>query len=77
MPNNQCELILTENGLPQYQYIFNDKNNHEVKLAIEKNKWVLEEPDTSILKSSNFLYGGVILLVLLVIIVILFKKNIK
>jgi len=76
MPNNQCELILTENGLPQYQYIFNDKNDHEVKLTIEKNKWVFEEPDTSILKSSNFLYGGVILFVSLLIIGILFKKNI-
>jgi len=75
MPNNQCELIFTENGLPQYQFIFNDKNDHEVKLAIEKNKWVLEEPDISILKNSNFLYGGVILFVLLMIIGILYKKK--
>jgi len=75
MPNNQCELILTENGLPQYQYIFNDKNDHEVKLTIEKNKWVLEEPDTSILKSSSFLCGGLIFLISLMIIGTLFKKR--
>jgi len=75
MPNNQCELILTVDGLPQYQYIFNDKNDHEVKLTIEKNIWVLEEPDTSIFKSMNFIYGGAILFISLIIIWVLFKKR--
>ena len=36
MPNNQCELILTLNGLPQKQYILDKSNQQEVNLKVEE-----------------------------------------
>ncbi len=43
MPNNLCELILHINGLPQKQYILDNRNNQEVKLYFKNAHWVVDE----------------------------------
>lgn len=62
MPNNQCEIILTLNGLPQKQYILDNNNHQEVTLNAENNKWVVVETAKAFNLPSTFLKGSAILL---------------
>ncbi len=43
MPNNLCEVILALDGFPQKQYVLSNANNHEAKLTVEGNQWVVDE----------------------------------
>ncbi|MFZ1748920.1 MAG: hypothetical protein WAU01_01960 [Saprospiraceae bacterium] len=62
MHHNQCELILTINGLPQKQYILNNDNHQEVRLKAENNKWVVFETSKPFYSNSIFLIGAAFLL---------------
>lgn len=75
MHHNQCELILSINGLPQKQYILNNDNQQEVTLKAENDKWqVIEKAKTNYLKSA-FLIGAAILLFISLIVFVARKKK--
>jgi len=70
MHHNQCELILTLNGLPQKQYILNNDNQQEVRLKAENNEWVVFETAKPFYLNSIFLTGAAFLLLVSIIIAI-------
>ena len=55
MPNNKCELILALNGFPQKQYILNNENDHEVKLSIAGDRWVVDTTTGTLNFTPNLL----------------------
>ena len=72
-PNNQCELVLTLNGLPQKQYILNNANEHAVQLGFVNSKWQVEEPKTNANSEQKLIYGVVFALVAIIVVVITIK----
>ncbi len=66
MSNNKCTLILATKGLPQQQYLLNNSNNHQVKLKVEDNTWVVEEENRAFYLSSTFIIGVSLLILLLI-----------
>jgi hypothetical protein len=77
MPVNMCEIILTLKGLPQKQYILNNANKQEVKLAIENNKWTVVKAMDWSYKNPNLIFGLVFFLVVLTVIIIAIRENKK
>lgn len=77
MPNNLCELILILKGLPQKQYILNNKSRHEVNLKLEKNKWSIEERSNANVTSNKFILIGSIISFIFVTIVFTQRKSIS
>ena len=68
MHNNRCELILTLNGLPQKQYIFDNSNNHEVNLEADNGKWVIASTNKAFYLNPGFLsLLAVIVIIILVV----------
>ncbi len=75
MPSNMCEIILAVKGINQKQYILENANQHEVKLKVENNNWMVVENKNSLLTNPYLFIGGVILLVVAIIVFI--KKSKK
>jgi hypothetical protein len=77
MPSNQCELILTINGLPQKQCVLNNTNHQEVLLNVEKGKWKMEDPRRFSFFTSNLHLWAAIFLLAGILMVIIIKKERK
>jgi len=79
MNNNMSELILTLKGLPQKQYILNNSNKHEVKLALENNNWTVVKAMNSYYETQYLLFGLALLLIVALVVIktIRRKKNIN
>jgi hypothetical protein len=75
MNNNQCELILSFNNLPQKQYIFNNENNHAVQLNVKNNLWIEEDPNNPFFKNTKFLYLTLIVSLLVIASIAFFNRN--
>ena len=79
MPSNMSEIILMFKGLAQKQYILSNGNEHEVKLKVENNNWIVVKPKGLFYKTSNLLFLGVLFLTVSAVIMIAIrkKKNIR
>ncbi len=75
MPNNQCEIILTLNSLPQKQYILDNGNQQEVSLKAENNKWVVNEVAKAFYLNSTLLIGSPVLLIVSLIVLAAIKRK--
>ena len=75
MNNNQCELILSLNNLPQKQYIFNNENNHAVQLNVKNNLWIEEDPNNSFFKNTKFLYLTLTVSLFVIASITFFRRN--
>jgi hypothetical protein len=73
MPSNMCEIILAIKGISQKQYILDNANEHEVKLKLENNNWVVVE-NKNLVSTTSYLFIGV---GLLVVAIIVFTKSRK
>lgn len=73
MPSNMSEIILSIKGISQKQYILDNANQHEVKLKLENNNWVVVE-NKNLVSTTSYLFIGS---VLLVVAIILFTKSRK
>ena len=75
MNNNQCELILAFNNLPQKQYIFTNENNHAAKLQMKNNLWIEEDPNNSFFKNNKFFYLTLTVSLLVIASIALYSRN--
>lgn len=57
MPSNMCEIILGIKGISQKQYILDNANQHEVKLKLENNNWVVVENKNLVWQLPIYLLG--------------------
>jgi hypothetical protein len=58
MPSNMCEIILALKGGIQKQYILDNANEHEVKLKLENNNWVVVDNKNLVSTTSYLFIGG-------------------
>ena len=73
MPSNMCEIILAIKGISQKQYILDNANQHEVRLAVENNNWMVVERRKPFLTTPYLFIGGG----LLVFAILVFTKRRK
>jgi hypothetical protein len=75
-PNHQSELVITAKGLPQMQYILYNGNNHEVKLSVENEKWILDNTGNSFFAKSTLILPILLFsMILLVAVVIKYRRG--
>ena len=75
-PNHQSELVITAKGLPQKQYILYNGNNHEVKLSVENEKWILDNTGNSFFAKSTLILPILLFpMILLVAVVIKYRRG--
>lgn len=76
MPNNLCEVILALDGFPQKQYVLSNANNHEAKLKVEGNQWVVDESPEAFDLPPGLLMGLAVLSIAAILgLVILRRKH--
>lgn len=76
MPSNMCEIILSLKGITQKQYILDNSNQHEVKLKVENNNWMVVENKNSLLTTPYvFIWGGLFLVVATIVFIKRRKKK--
>lgn len=74
MPSNMSEIILTIKGISQKQYILDNANQHEVKLKLENNNWMVIE-NKNLVSTTSYLFIGSGLLVIVIIVFIISRKK--
>ena len=76
MANNTCELILTDiGGLPQKQYVLNNKNEHTVDFRIQHDTWIMVETAKPFYFTKGFLIGLASLMIIMFCFFIYYKKG--
>lgn len=74
MPSNMSEIILAIKGISQKQYILDNANQHEVKLKLENNNWVVVE-NKNLVSTTSYLFIGSVLLVVAIIVFTISRKK--
>ncbi len=75
MPSNMCEIILAIKGISQKQYILDNANQHEVKLKLENNNWLVKENKHSTSTFSYLFIGGGLLVIAILVFTVNRKKK--
>lgn len=74
MPSNMSEIILAIKGISQKQYILNNANQHEVKLKVENNNWMVMESRNLFFTTPYIFIGAGLLAVLIIVFIKRSKK---
>ena len=76
MPSNMCEIILSLKGIIQKQYILDNANEHQVKLKLENNNWlVVESKDPHSTSLYSFIAGSILVIAIIVFTISRKKKT--
>jgi hypothetical protein len=75
MPSNMCEIILAIKGISQKQYILDNANQHEVRLTVENNNWMVVEHRNTVLTTPYLFIGGGLLVFAILFFTKLRKKK--
>jgi hypothetical protein len=70
MPNNQTELIVATQALPQKQYILYNGNNHEIKLRVENGKWEVDNSHNALFSNKNSILWTMLFLTAIIFVVV-------
>lgn len=74
MPSNMCEIILAVKGINPKQYILGNANQHEVRLTVENNSWMVVESRNPYLTTPYLLIGAGLIFVAIIVFIKKSKK---